>query len=375
MRKITILFVSIVLTASLVLGSGCAIVDRITSSTSNQTDVVETLIPPEEGTSGTDVTIPVCELQPALPCIADVVAEVKPAVVVINTEVAGYDFFNRPVTQEATGSGFIITKDGYIVTNNHVIEGSQSITIILDDGRNFSAELVGADPLTDIAVIKIDAVDLPTARIGDSSLARVGDWVVAIGNSLGEGISATNGIVSVKNATLSFSETETLYNLIRTNAEINQGNSGGPLVNMSGDVIGITNAKVASIGVEGMNYAISMETAKPIIEQLINQGYASHPWLGVSLYTVDEYVIDRFFLTVDKGAFLVSIEPDSPASESGLQQYDVIVGFDDKQIDTVDDLVQEINKSRVGQEVEITYWHGNRQLTTTVVLGERPLDN
>ncbi len=376
MRKIALVLVSLIVILSVIMGTGCSlIVSSTTGNSDNSSQTVEPVVEtvPRNG-NNSEITIPVCEHQPALPSIADVVAEVKPSVVIINTEVAGYDYFYRPTTQQATGSGFIITEDGYIVTNNHVIEGAQSITVILDDKRSFDAEVIGTDPYTDMAVIKIDANNLLTVKMGDSSIMRIGDWVVAIGNSLGEGTSATNGIISAKNASLSFSAEQTLYNLLRTNAEINQGNSGGPLVNMSGEVIGITSAKVASVGVEGMNYAISTETATPIIEQLINQGFASHPWLGVSLYTVDEYVIERFILAVDKGAFLTEVVPDSPASEAGLETYDVIVNFNGQTIESVDDLIEAIQKTRVGQEVDVKYWHGSQELTTSLTLGERPTE-
>lgn len=372
MKKITLLLVSLLLILSVISGTGCSLIvsSSTTGDAANVTETYETMT--ENGDVGEGITIPICEHMPPLPNIADVVAEVKPSVVIINTEVAGYDYFYRPTTQQATGSGFIITEDGYIVTNNHVIEGAQSITVILDNKQSFDAEVIGTDPYTDMAVIKINAENLPIVRMGDSSIMRIGDWVVAIGNSLGEGTSATNGIISAKNASLSFSAEQTLYNLLRTNAEINQGNSGGPLVNMSGEVVGITSAKVASVGVEGMNYAISAETATPIIEQLINQGYASHPWLGVSLYTVDEYVIERFILAVDKGAFLVEVVPDSPASVAGLESYDVIVRFNGQDISSVEDLTEAIQKTRVGQEVDVIFWHGDKELTTTIILGERP---
>ena len=307
-----------------------------------------------------------------LPTIADVVAAAKPAVVSINTEVVARDMFNRQFTQEGAGSGWIISDDGYIVTNNHVIEGAETITVILDDGRSFDAEIVGADPLTDLAVIKIESDNLPVAEVGDSAELRIGDWVVAIGNSLGQGTRATQGIVSRKGASVEVELNQALYGLIETDAAINPGNSGGPLVNMSGEVIGITNAKLASVEIESVGYAISTETAVPVIEQLINTGHAIHPWLGVSLYTVDEYVVQRFGLSVDSGAFLVEVVADSPAGHAGLQAEDVIVGFAGREIETVDDLIEGIRMSKVGQEVEIIYWHGNTEIKTTAILIERP---
>ena len=307
-----------------------------------------------------------------LPTIADVVALVKPAVVSINTEILTRDMFNRQYTTEGAGSGWIISEDGYIVTNNHVVENAQTITVVLDDGRSFDAEVVGTDVLTDLAVVKIDSDNLPVAKVGDSTKLRIGDWVVAIGNSLGQGVRATQGIVSRQGASVQVELNQALYGLIETDAAINPGNSGGPLVNLSGEVIGITNAKLASVEIESVGYAISTETAGPVIEQLINTGHAVHPWLGVSLYTVDEYVVQRFELAVDSGAFLVEVVADSPAGKAGLQAEDVIVEYGGKKIETVDDLIEGIRLSKVGQEVEIVYWHGDTKATTTAVLIERP---
>jgi S1-C subfamily serine protease len=206
-----------------------------------------------------------------LPSVADVVAKVKPSVVAINTQTTMLDFFNRRFTQEGAGSGWIIDKNGVIVTNDHVIDGADSITVTLDDGRIFAVDMntVAADPQTDLAVLKIDAENLPAADIGNSSALRVGDWVVAIGNSLGLGMSATSGIVSGLEVSLPASSGQTLYDLVQTDAAINPGNSGGPLVNMNGEVVGITSVKIAAVGVEGMGYAISIDAALPIIEELL----------------------------------------------------------------------------------------------------------
>lgn len=222
----------------------------------------------------TDWSIPPAESQSTvLPSIADVVAAVKPSVVAIDTEVT-INTFHRSFTVGGAGSGWIIDENGIIVTNNHVVAEAESITVTLDDGRTFPVDInrVATDPLTDLAVFKIDAENLPTANIGDSSALRVGDWVVAIGNSLGLGISATSGIVSGLEISLPVSSGQTLDDLVQTDAAINPGNSGGPLVNMKGEVIGITSVKVVAVGVEGLGYAISINEAIPLIEELITNG-------------------------------------------------------------------------------------------------------
>jgi len=206
---------------------------------------------------------------PELFSVANAVAAVKPSVVAIDTEVT-VRYFRRSFTQQGAGSGWIISADGYVVTNNHVVAGASSIRVTLDDGRTFQVnpDTVAADPLNDLAVLKVDARNLPAAPVGDSAELQVGDYVVAIGNSLGMGISAKEGIVSRLNVFL-ITDGKTLDNLVETSAAINPGNSGGPLLNMKGEVIGITSAKVASLGVEGLGYAISTNKAIPIIEGLI----------------------------------------------------------------------------------------------------------
>ncbi len=256
-----------------------------------------------------------------LPDIADVVALVKPAVVAINTEVVSYDFFNRPYTEQGAGSGWIIDKNGIIVTNNHVVEGAKTVTVTTWDGTTYSADVnaIATDPLNDLAIVKIDAQNLPTVKIGDSSPMRVGDWVIAIGNALGQGIRASEGIISLTDVSLQIEQGQTLYDLIETTAAINPGNSGGPLVNLSGEVIGITNAKIADVGIEGMGYAISINTASPIIQELVNKGYITRPWLGVGLYTVDELAIQQLNLSVDKGVLLTEVVAGSPADQAGLE--------------------------------------------------------
>ncbi len=222
-----------------------------------------------QATTGT-VSTSTSQLQgQALPTIAEVVTQVKPSVVAINVEIQTYNIFGQPVTEEGAGSGWILDGDGYIVTCNHVVEGADKVTVTLEDGRTFSAEKVQTDPLTDLAVIKIDALNLPVATVGDSSKLAVGGWVVALGNALGFGISATAGVVSAQGISLTVPSGQTMNDLIQTDAAINPGNSGGPLVNMAGEVIGINSIKIAEVGVEGMGYAYSINGALATIEQLV----------------------------------------------------------------------------------------------------------
>ncbi len=300
------------------------------------------------------------------------VALVKPSVVAINTEYVTYDIFNQAYEEEGAASGWIIDEDGLIVTNNHVVAGANSVTVTLADGRTFSAETILTDWLSDLAVVKINARNLPAAKVGDSAMLRVGDWVVAIGNSLGLGISATKGIVSAKDISLLVSEGQTLADLIQTDAAINPGNSGGPLVNMAGEVIGITSIKIAQEGVEGMGYAISSNTAIPIIQQLIQKGYVIRPWLGVGLSNVSQWLALRYNLAVDEGAFITEVALDSPADEAGIEAGDVIIEFDGEEITNADELIQAIHSRQIGQRVAIVYWRGNVKNTTYATLAESP---
>ena len=307
-----------------------------------------------------------------LPDIASVVSKVMPSVVSVTTEMVVRDIFNREYTQSAAGSGVIIdSKEGYIVTNNHVVQDAKGVQVELADGRTFPAIIVGKDALTDLAALQVEATDLPCAHLGDSSQLVIGDWVVAIGNALGEGISATEGIVSRLNVSVVI-QGNTLSDLIQTTAAINPGNSGGPLVNMAGEVIGTTSVKMSAVGVEGMGYAISINSAKPVIQELIHQGYVTRPWLGVSLYTVDSFVAAANKLSVDKGAVIVEVLPNSPAEDAGLKQRDVIIAFEGKEIGTSNDLLQAIVACQIGQRVKITFVRDKDTKTAQAQLQESP---
>ena len=363
------LFISLILILSLVLGAGCEFLPEVDSLTPSDPTGGDAATPIDTGW-----TPPTGTEAPPLPSIADVVARVKPSVVAINTEVVSYDFFNQPFTQEGAGSGWIISEDGIIITNNHVVEGAESITVTLDDGRTLTADMdtVATDWLTDLAVLKIDAENLPAVTVGDSSKLRVGDWVVAIGNSLGQGIRATQGIVSRRDVTIVVEQGQSLRGLIETDAAINPGNSGGPLVNMAGEVIGINSVTTVQVEVELVGWAIGTSEAMPIIQQLINNGYVIRPWLGVGLYTVDEYAVFRYRLAVEEGVLVTQVAPDSLASVAGLQAGDVITKFGDEEMSDVDELLVAIHSSEIGEAVEITYWRGDSKSTAWTTLEEKP---
>ena len=363
--NIKYLLACLILLLCLLVGSSCLLPTADTSSPETQTPAQSSTTPSTLVTAAEPGWTPPSAKSDnlALPSFADVVAEVKPSVVAVNTEVITYDIFNRAFTQEGAGSGWIIDKDGYVVTNNHVVEGANSITVTLADGRTLPAQKVYADAYSDLAVVKVDAQNLAAASVGDSSKLRVGDWVVTIGNPLGLGISAKEGIASRLGVSLEVSAGQTMYDLIETSAAINPGNSGGPLVNMAGEVIGITSVKIATSGVEGMGYAISINSAVPIIKELIQKGYVVRPSLGLTLYTVDQLVVFRYRLAVNKGAFVTQVDVGSPADKAGIKPGDVITSFNDKEITTGEELNQAIHSSQIGQQVKISYWRGSTQNT------------
>jgi len=374
LKKIGYILITLAL-ISLILGcSGCSLPLPWAPTSSPPTSP-----PPSNSSEYTnpDWTFPSENTQTTqlLPDIASVVNEAMPSVVAVSTEIVVYDIFQGESRQTAAGSGFLIRSEegyeGYIVTNNHVVQNAQSVLVKLTDGRAFPAEIVGRDALTDLAVLKIEATDLPYARLGDSDLLAIGGWVVAMGNALGQGISATEGIVSRLNVSVNV-QGNTLSGLIQTTGAINPGNSGGPLVNMSGEVIGITSVKMAAVGIEGMGYAISINSAKSIIETLIHQGYVTHPWLGVALYTVDSFVAAANKLSVNEGALIIEVVSGSPADAAGLREGDVIIRFQGKEIANTNDLIQAIRDCQIGQRVKITFVRDEDTKTTWVQLQERP---
>jgi len=311
-----------------------------------------------------------------LPSITDVVNVVNPAVASIIVGAVTYNIFLQPVPQEAAGSGAIIDSRGYIVTNNHVVEGAESIAVSLTDGRTFDATLVGTDPLSDLAVVKIEGTDLPSIPFGDSSTLRVGEWVVAIGNALAlpGGPTVTVGVVSALGRTLQEETGATLYDVIQTDAAINPGNSGGPLVNLRGEIMGINTAKIASVEVSGVGFAVSANIARPVVEELIEKGYVTRPYLGISLLTVDSAIASQFSLATDEGALITSVVTGTPADEVGLLPGDVIIEVDGRKVTTADDVVLAIRDHQIGDPMEITYLRGTVENTVSPILMERPRD-
>lgn len=304
--------------------------------------------------------------------VEQIAENVGPAVVVVENYRSGNMFFQNTNLQLAgTGSGFIIDSvNGYIVTNNHVIQGAEKIVVGLEDGRNIEAKLVGADPPTDLAVLKIDdTTNLIAASLGDSTKLAVGEPVVAIGNPGGNRFarSVTTGVVSAINRTLPMNNGPAT-DLIQTDAAINPGNSGGPLVNYQGLVIGINTVKYADYGFEGMGFAIPISSAIPTIEQLIKYGKAKHPALLVTVN--DQYNAYAQYNNLPQGAYIQEVVPDGPAAKAGLKKGDVIIKVNDKTVKNSGDLIRELYRYQVGDQVTVTYLRENKTAEVQVTLGE-----
>lgn len=263
----------------------------------------------------------------------------------------GFQFGQKHKSQ-AQGSGFIIAKDGYIITNTHVVDNAHKITVRLADKRQFQAKLIGSDKLSDIALLKIEAKDLPSVEFGNSDNLDVGEWVVAIGTPFGLDFTATQGIISALSRSL---PSETYVPFIQTDAAVNPGSSGGPLFNLKGQVIGV-NSQIYSRsgGYMGVSFAIPINIVKNVTEQLKTDGKVSRGWLGVAIQNVDENLAKSFGIPKAEGSLVSSVVPDSPAAKAGFQAGDVIVRFDDKAVRSAQDLPLLVGNTPIGKDVAIT---------------------
>ena len=299
--------------------------------------------------------------------VVPIAEKVSPSIVAISLKTRSRDFFGRVYEGQGTGSGIIIDKQGHIITNNHVVEGANDIIVILHDGKELEATLIGRDSQTDLAVIKVDADNLTVAELGDSSALKVGELAVAIGSPMGTEYagSVTAGIISGLNRTVSIGDDS--IKLIQTDAAINPGNSGGALVNSEGKVIGINTIKFAETRVEGMGFAIPINEAKPIIEDLINNKKVLRPYLGIQGITISKEEAEEYKLT--QGVYVRVVIPGSGADAAGVRRGDIITKIDDKKVLTIEDLIAEIQKHKVGDTVKIeVYNQGNEYKTLTVKL-------
>jgi serine protease Do len=279
--------------------------------------------------------------------------------------------FNKPTERKATalGSGFIIDKKGIVVTNNHVIQGAEDIIVSVNGSKEYKAKVIGKDPYMDLAVLEIDSdQEFQPVKFGDSDKARVGDWVIAIGNPFGFGGTVTAGIISSRNRDIGLTRYD---DFIQTDASINQGNSGGPLFNLEGNVVGINTAIIApgSSGSIGIGFAIPANPASKVIEQLRKYGETKRGWLGVRIQEVTKEIADVEKLKTPEGALVASVSENSPADKAGIKAGDIILEFDGKKVDTMRTLPKLVAQTEVGKKVILKVWRNRKLISKKVLLG------
>lgn len=383
MKRIGILL-SLLLSISLVFAPACRPVDQqqnaedppsVQNEQANSKKTAEDRVTTPENTFDT-------------PSFANLVEKLKPSVVNISTtkviergRLFPYPFgedspFNRffedffdnlprhEYRKRGLGSGFIISEDGYIVTNNHVIQGAEDIKVILEEGKEYEAEIVGTDPKTDIALLKIDPDNsLHSVEFGNSDKLRIGDWVIAIGNPFGLGHTVTSGIVSAKGRVLGLGEYD---DFIQIDAPINPGNSGGPLFNLKGEAVGVNTAIIA--GGQGIGFAIPINMVERIVSQLKENGEVVRGWLGVMVQQITPEISKAMDIDVQKGALVSDVVPKSPADKAGLERGDVIVEFDGRKIDDIFDLTSLVAMTPPGTETEIVVIRDGERKTLSATI-------
>ena len=267
----------------------------------------------------------------------------------------------------ALGSGFIIDAKGIVVTNNHVIQDAEDIIVRVNGDQEFKAKVIGADPLSDIAVLQLETKEkFVPVQFGDSDKARIGDWVIAIGNPFGLGGTVTSGIISARNRSIGLSRYE---DYIQTDASINSGNSGGPLFDMNGDVIGINTAILGRNGSIGIGFSIPSNSAQLVIDQLIEFGETKRGWLGVRIQDVTKEIAEVEKLDEPRGALVASVAEDSPSDKAGIKAGDIILEFNGVKINQMKELPAIVAKTKVGKTVKVKVWRNKRELTKNVLLG------
>ena len=281
--------------------------------------------------------------------------------------------------ESGVGSGFILTADGQIVTNAHVVDGADTVTVTLKDGRSLKGDVVGVDPITDVAMIKIDAQNLPTVQLANSDQLQPGEWAIAIGNPLGLDNTVTDGIVSaIGRSSGQIGAPDQRVNFIQTDAAINPGNSGGPLLNAKGEVIGMNTAIIQDA--QGIGFAIPINTVRRIADQLASTGSVTHPYIGVSMATLTPQLQQEinqnpqrpFSIQRDKGVFIAEVAPQSPAAKAGLKAGDVIERMDNQPITTADQVQDRVEASTVGQPLTMGVLRGQKLLTLEVTPSKHP---
>jgi len=303
--------------------------------------------------------------------VTDAVEKLRESVVGIDSTKLARDFRFGLVPVEGQGTGVIIDRNGIIVTNNHVIDDATKVQVNLSDGRSFVGEVIGSDPATDVALVKVDATDLPYATLGDSESLKVGQFVLAVGNALGlpGAPTVSMGVISALGRPLPGTDF-VLEGLIQTDAAINPGNSGGPLAGLDGKVVGLNTAMIAFA--QGVGFAIPSDTIKRIVDQISKNGRVIRPWLGISGMDVNRSVAKRYGLSVEAGVLLAEVLREGPAHASGLREGDIIVDIGGSKVDHMKDLVTALSRSKIGDELAVRFMRTGVRYETKLRLAETP---
>jgi serine protease Do len=375
-RVLYALFILIIAGASALVGAaagGFAVYRAVQGQPNNLPAPIQDILPANNTNPGQTLTLNNTDVETA---VTKSVQKVSPTVVTVVGTIPGQTtFFGNTGDQTVSGSGFFITDKGYILTNNHVVEGTKEVSIVLSDGSEQKAAIVGTDPYSDIAVLKTDGKVPAVAALGNSDVLNPGESVIAIGSPLGNfKNTVTVGVVSAMGRSIDTGNGYQIEDLIQTDAAINHGNSGGPLVNLAGEVIGINTLIVRNTGsgdvAEGLGFAIPVNTAQAVAQQIIQKGYFARPYLGISFQPINPDIALRYNLPSQWGVYITRVSSGSPASQAGLQEGDIITKVGDVTLDETHSYVNTLFTFKPGDQINLEVVRGNDTLQVQVTLGE-----
>jgi len=355
------------------LAGGAVVYHTLQRDSASLPGPVQEILPPNNGGPGQTLTLNTTDIETS---ITQSVEKVGPAVVtVVGTLPGQLTFFGPTGDQTVSGTGFFITDQGYIVTNNHVVEGTKEVTIILSDGMEQKASIVGTDIYSDIAVLKTDRNIPAVAKLGNSDVLQPGESVIAIGSPLGNfKNTVTVGVVSATGRSIDTGNGYQIEGLIQTDAAINHGNSGGPLVNLAGEVVGINTLVVRNTNsgdvAEGLGFAIPVNTAQEVAQQIIEKGYFARPYMGINFQPINPDIASRYDLPAQWGVYITKVAENSPASKAGLQEGDIIIKIGDVSLDESNSYVNALFEFKPGDQVALDVVRGNETIQVQVTLGE-----
>ena len=357
------------------VGGGIGVYQAIRQQPSNLPAPIQAALPASNTNPAQTLTINTTDIQTT---ITQAVKKVGPTVVTVVGSIPGQTtFFGTTGDQTVSGSGIFISGQGYVLTNNHVVEGTQGVNIILSDGTQEKATIVGTDPYSDIAVLKADGKVPAVATLGNSDVLQPGESVIAIGSPLGDfKNTVTVGVVSATGRSLDTGKGYQIEGLIQTDAAINQGNSGGPLVDLAGEVIGINTLIVRNTGTgsvaEGLGFSIPIDTAQAVAQQIIQKGYFSHPYLGIGYQPITPEIAAAYNLPVQWGAYVTKVAAGSPAETAGIQQGDMITQIDGVPLDATHSYLNTLFTHKAGDQITVGISRNGKDMQVQVTLGEAP---